>query len=115
VTDRSDLPLPDYDHLTTADLASRVRALPAEALRTLVAHEEAHGARLPVLEVLRRRLGDVEDGAPLSGGDPAADRPEQAPPPDGGSPVSEAGAQANNQPLRHGVAGQTPNRDIRGR
>jgi hypothetical protein len=109
------LPLPDYDHLTTGDLAARIRSLDTGALRTLVAHEEAHGHRLPVLEVLRRRLADVEDGAELSGGDPAAARPEQAPPPEGGSAVSGAGTQVNNQPLRHGVAGQTPNRDIRGR
>lgn len=112
----SDLfPLPDYEHLTTGDLAARIRSLDSGALRTLIAHEEAHGDRLPVLEVLRHRLADVEDGAELSGGDPAAARPEQAPPAAGGSPVSAAGAQANNQPLRHGVAGQTPNRDIRGR
>lgn len=115
MTERADLPLPDYDHLTTGDLASRVRALPADGIRELIAHEEAHAARLPVLEVLRTRLDDVEAGAELSGGDPAAARPEQAPPPAGGSPVSEAGAQANTQPLRHGVASQTPNRDIRGR
>jgi hypothetical protein len=115
VTERTDLPLPDYDHLTTGDLTSRVRSLPADALGELIAHEEAHGARLPVLEVLRRRLDEVEGGAALSGGDPAAARPEQAPAAAGGSRVTEAGAQANNQPLRHGVAGQTPNRDIRGR
>ncbi|MBW0092056.1 hypothetical protein I4I73_24250 [Pseudonocardia sp. KRD-184] len=115
MSERTDLPLPDYDHLTTGDLAGRVRTLPAAPLRELIAHEEAHGNRLPVLEVLRARLADVEDGAPLSAGDPAAARPEQAPAPDGGSEVSGAGAQVNNQPLRHGVAGQTPNRDIRGR
>ncbi len=109
------LPLPDYDHLTTGDLAARIRSLDSGALRTLIAHEEAHGDRLPVLEVLRHRLTDVEAGAELSSGDPAAARPEQAPPAAGGSPVTEAAAQANNQPLRHGVAGQTPNRDIRGR
>lgn len=109
------LPLPDYDYLTTGDLAARIRSLDAGALRTLIAHEEAHGHRLPVLEVMRRRLGDVEEGAELSSGDPGAARPEQAPPPDGGSAAIAGGETANNQPLRHGVAGQTPNRDIRAR
>lgn len=109
------LPLPDYDHLTTGDLASRIRSLDAGALRALVAHEEAHGHRLPVLEVLRRRLADVEGGAELSAGDPDAARPEQAPPAHGGSAVDATTATRNNQPLRHGVAGQTPNRQIRGR
>jgi hypothetical protein len=113
--DRTDLPVPDYDHLTVGDLTGRVRALDAAQLRALLEHEEAHGHRAPVLEVLRHRVGVVPSGAKPSPGDPAAPQPAQAPPPAGGSPVTAAGAQVNNQPLRHGVAGQTPNRDIRGR
>src|SRR3954452_6113398 len=53
-------------------------------------YERAHGARLPVLELLRRRLEAVEAGAQPSPGDPAAAQPEHAPPPQGGSPVAEA-------------------------
>jgi hypothetical protein len=84
-------------------------------LRQLLDYERAHGDRLPVLELLRRRLEAVEAGAEPSPGDPAAAQPEHAPSPQGGSPVAEASAQANNQPLRHGVAGQTPNRNIKSR
>jgi hypothetical protein len=113
--DRTDLPVPDYDHLTLGDLAGRVRSLDAAQLRAVLEHEEAHGNRAPVLEVLRHRLDAVLGGAEPSSGDPAAPQPAQAPPPAGGSPVTAAGAQVNNQPLRHGVAGQTPNREIRGR
>ncbi|WP_219419876.1 hypothetical protein [Pseudonocardia nigra] len=115
MTERSNLPIPDYDHLPEGSLQSRIRALSADELRELLTYERTHGDRLPVLELLRHRLEAVEAGAPLSEGDPAAAQPEQAPPPQGGSPVSEAGAQMNNQPLRQGVAEQTPNRDIRGR
>ena len=114
MTERTELPLPDYHHLPVGSLQGRIRSLPAEDLRRLLDHEQAHGARLPVLELLRHRLESVEAGAEPSAGDPAAAQPEHAPPPRGGSPVTEASAQANNQPLRHGVAGQTPNRDIRG-
>lgn len=115
MTERDRLPIPDYDHLPEGSLTGRVRSLSADQLRELLAHEEAHGDRLPVLELLRHRLEAVQAGAEPSGGDPAAAQPEQAPPPRGGSPVGEATAQANNQPLRQGVADQTPNRDIRGR
>ena len=115
MTDRTELPVPDYDHLPAGSLQGRIRSLSADDLRRLLDHEQAHGARLPVLELLRHRLESVEAGAEPSSGDPAAAQPEHAPPASGGSPVSEASAQANNQPLRHGQSAQTPNRDIRGR
>jgi hypothetical protein len=68
-----------------------------------------------VLEVLRHRLADVENGAELSTGDPAAAAPSRRRPRRAVRRSRGAAAQANNQPLRHGVAGQTPNGDVRGR
>jgi hypothetical protein len=58
-------------------------------------------------------IPDYEAGP--SSGDPAGAQPEHAPPPAGGSAVPAGGETDNNQPLRHGVAGQTPNRPVRAR
>lgn len=79
VPDRAELPVPDYDHLPVATLQHRIRTLDADALATLTAYEEAHGARLPVLTVLRERARQLADGAEPSGGDPAGVQPEHAP------------------------------------
>ena len=69
-----------------------------------------------VVALLTHRLDGLHSGAAEpSGGDPAGAQPEHAPPPEGGSPVPTASTTDNNQPLRYGVAGQTPNRDIRAR
>ncbi len=112
---RSELPVPDYDHLPLGGLEHRIRALDADALTALLDHERAHGDRAPVVQVLSARLDALQSGrAEPSGGDPAAAQPEHAPPPEGGA--AHAGDQTDtNQPLRHGVAEQTPNREIRSR
>jgi hypothetical protein len=116
VTDRTDLPVPDYDHLPEGSLAHRIRSLPVEDLRRLLDYEQQHGNRLPVVQLLQQRMHAVETGqATLSPGDPRAEQPEHPPRPDGGPPANPAVSPANNQPLRHGVAGQTPNRNIRAR
>jgi hypothetical protein len=116
VTDHTELPIPDYDHLPQGSLAHRIRSLPADDLRRLLNYEQEHGNRLPLVRLLQQRIHALESGqATPSPGDPRAEQPEHAPPPDGGSPGNPAVSQVNNQPLRHGVAGQTPNRDIRGR
>ena len=52
-------------------------------------------------------IPDLE--AEPSGGDPDGAQPEHTPPPAGGSAVRAGGETDNNQPLRHGVAEQTPN------
>lgn len=115
MTDRTELPLPDYDHLPEGSLAHRIRSLPAPGLRRLLDHEQEHGNRVAVVQLLTRRLHALESGqATPSPGDPQAKQPEHAPPPAGGSAGNPA-VPANNQPLRHGVAAQTPNRDIRAR
>jgi hypothetical protein len=116
MTERDSLPIPDYDHLPAGSLAGRIRTLDADGLETLLAYERAHGDRLPVTELLTRRLEALRSGdAEPSGGDPAAAQPEHAPPAAGDSPGQNSGQTDNNQPLRHGVAGQTPNRDVRAR
>jgi hypothetical protein len=116
VRDRTELPIPDYDHLPQGSLAHRIRSLPAPELRRLLDHEQEHGNRLAVVQLLTRRLHAVESGqATPSPGDPQAEQPEHAPPPQGTSAGNPAASPANNQPLRHGVAAQTPNRDIRAR
>ncbi|MGV0838044.1 hypothetical protein [Mycolicibacterium thermoresistibile] len=102
------LPLPDYDQLGLGDLRHRIRALDEQQLRTLFDYEESHGHRMPVLELLHARLGELHDGAEPSGGDPA--RAPEVSGPAGRSPVREATAAEPQSPLRHGVAAQTPNR-----
>jgi hypothetical protein len=58
-------------------------------------------------------IPDYETGP--SGGDPGVAQPRHAAPPAGGSAVWAGGETDNNQPLRHGVAEQTPNRPVRAR
>jgi hypothetical protein len=116
VTDRTALPIPDYDHLPEGSLAHRIHSLPAPALHRLLDHEQEHGNRAAVVQLLTRRLDALEAGhAAPSPGDPQAAQPEHPPPPAGGSAANPSALPANNQPLRHGVAAQTPNRDIRAR
>lgn len=115
MTDRSELPIPNYDQLPEGSLVHRIRALDEQGLDTLIEYERGHANRPAVLEVLTHRRealarGEVEP----SDGDPAAAQPEVPPVPAAGAgdPVDTAGT---NQPLRHGVAGQTPNRETRAR
>jgi hypothetical protein len=70
------LPLPDYDHLPLGSLEGRIRSLDADGLTALLDYERAHGDRLPVTQLLERRLEAVRGGAELSGGSPLAATPE---------------------------------------
>jgi hypothetical protein len=115
MTSRDDLPLPDYDHLPGGSLVHRIRTLDADALRVLVEYERAHADRPAAVQVMERRLAELSGGAEPSSGDPAATQPEHAPPADAQGPGNPAATLDNNQPLRHGVAGQTPNREVRAR
>jgi hypothetical protein len=90
MTERDQLPLPDYDHLPVDGLTSRIRSLDAAGLETLLDYERAHANRLQVVTIMQNRLTSLRAGAQPSGGDPAAaasDDPVQAA---GGSKVSEA-------------------------
>jgi hypothetical protein len=103
-----ELPLPDYDQLPLTELRHRIRGLDEGQLRGLFAHEEGHGNRIPVLELLHARLRELTHGAEPSSGDPA--NAPGATQTSHGSPVSESTAAEPGTPLRHGVAGQTPSR-----
>jgi hypothetical protein len=102
------LPLSDYDQLPLTDLRHRIRSLDENQLQTLFDHEEAHGNRIPVLEVLHARLKELHGGAEPSAGDPSKAPGVTGTP--GGSPVQESTAAEPNTPLRHGVAAQSPTR-----
>lgn len=108
--DRADLPLADYDHMPEGNLAHRIRSLHSDELQQLIDYEREHGNRLPVLQMLEARQEDLAAGAEPSPGDQEG-QPGGTPPTRHGSPVSPGGAGDPGQPLRHGVAGQTPHRD----
>jgi hypothetical protein len=101
-----ELPLPDYDHLPVGSLQGRIRSLDADALGALLAYEHAHGDRLPVVQVLERRLEEVRGGAELSGGSPLAATPElQTAPP----PASDASPQTQGPPVNPPSQGDPTN------
>jgi hypothetical protein len=62
-----DLPLPDFDHITTGDLAARIRGLDAGQIETLIEFERSHPGRLPIMTVLEQRLNQLADGAEPTG------------------------------------------------
>ena len=90
MTERDDLPLPDYDHLQVGSLTSRIRTLGADDLQTLLTYERSHANRVQVVVAMENRMTSLKAGAQPSGGDPDAPTPEAAPAPSGGSKVSEA-------------------------
>jgi hypothetical protein len=67
VPQHSELPLPDYDHLPVATLPTRISGLEEADMARLVEYEKAHGNRLPVLQILEKRLQDLKGGAVPSG------------------------------------------------
>ncbi len=94
------LPLPDYDHLPLGSLGHRIRSLDATGVRALLAYEQAHGDRLPVVQVLEQRISELDAGAPTSDGDPTAIAPEADPGPPSGS--------QDNMTLKDGPAMNPP-------
>ena len=90
MTERDDLPLPDYDHLQVGSLTSRIRTLGADDLKTLLAYEQSHANRIQVVSAMQHRLDGLAAGAQPSGGDPAAVGADAPPPAAGGSKASEA-------------------------
>ena len=62
MTEKTDLPLPDYDHLPLGTLETRLHALDEAGVAALLDHEKAHGDRLPVVQLLEARLGRLRDG-----------------------------------------------------
>ncbi|KGM13407.1 hypothetical protein [Cellulomonas bogoriensis] len=110
VPTRDELPLPDYDHLPVTGLAHRIRSLDRSQIDVLTAFERAHGNRTPVLEVLRVRGEELDQGATPSQGDPTGHAPDLAPPPSGSSAVSPATAPAPDIPPTESDAAKPPMR-----
>ncbi|GAB2650807.1 hypothetical protein [Kribbella swartbergensis] len=94
-------PLPGYDELPIGSLMTRIRSLDGDRLSELVEYEQAHANRVAVLELLRQRQRELEQGAEPTGGDPAAVKPESAPGPAAGSKVGPSDGPAVNPPA-HG-------------
>ena len=102
MSERTDLPLPDYDHLPVGSLTSRIRTLDAEALQTVLGYEQSHANRVQVVQAMTHRLDELKAGTQPSGGDPTAAQPEHAAAPSGGSQVSTATSGPPVNPPSHG-------------
>ncbi|WP_166844285.1 hypothetical protein [Isoptericola sp. BMS4] len=101
-----DLPLPDYDHLSTGELVHRIRALDAAGVEELLTYERAHGDRLPVVTVLEQRIADLRDGAEPSGGDPATAGPGGEPHRAGGKVSPDTAAEPGPPEPYQGTSSQ---------
>jgi hypothetical protein len=65
--ERDALPLPDFDHIPLGTLPSRISALDEAGVQALLDFERAHGDRLPVVQVLERRIESLRGGTQPSG------------------------------------------------
>jgi len=91
---------PDFDHATVETVKHRIRSLERDDVQALLDHERAHASRVPVIEVLRTRIAELDAGATPSGGDQSEARATGT---SHGSPVSPTGAAEPGPPDRHGV------------
>ncbi|GGU46363.1 hypothetical protein [Streptomyces lavendofoliae] len=106
-TDHGGLPLPDYDRLSVGTLEHRIRTLSVPELDRLLHYEHQHADRAMVVQVLTARKRQLDAGAPLSSGNPAAFKPGTAGQGRGGSPVSPATASPEPaNPPTHGAPDQ---------
>lgn len=103
---QQELPLPDYDELPLGTLRHRMRALSEEEIRLLLEHERNHADRVPVIELLTSRLGELEQGATPSPGS-QTEMPEVAEHKRAGSPVTPSGPRETGRPTPHGTIGET--------
>src|ERR687885_1725163 len=67
MADRSALPIPDFDHIPLGTLPSRISALDEAGVQALLDFEREHGDRLPVVQVLERRIESLRSGTQPSG------------------------------------------------
>jgi hypothetical protein len=97
-----ELPLPDFDRITTGDLAARTRGLDTDRIEVLMEFERAHAGRLPIVTVLEQRLNQLDGGARLTGpvldGSPTMNHGSA-----GGGKVSPATSGPTINPPSHGV------------
>jgi hypothetical protein len=96
-------PLPDYDHLSLGPLTHRIRSLDTGELSAVLGYEQAHGNRLPVVEVLRARLAELESGATPSAGPARGETPERADSPPAPRQVDQTTSAPTINPQSHGV------------
>jgi hypothetical protein len=61
MSERTDLPLEDYDHLPVGSLTSRIRSLNHADLTTLLAYEKAHANRFQIVRVMQSRLAGLKE------------------------------------------------------
>jgi hypothetical protein len=71
MSERDDLPLPDYDHLHVGSLTSRIRTLDLADLTTLLAYERAHANRFQVVTFMQTRLAGLKKAAENAEGEAA--------------------------------------------
>ncbi len=95
---------PDFDHATVDTVKHRIRSLERDEVQGLLDHEQAHSSRMPVIEVLRTRLDELDAGATPSDGDQSQAREGGTA---HGSPVSPDGAAEPGPPDRHGLRQMT--------
>ncbi|KRV50019.1 hypothetical protein AQ490_17475 [Wenjunlia vitaminophila] len=103
MSERENLPIPDYDHLPVGSLRHRIRSLGRDDLERLLDYERAHGDRLPVVQAMSARLAELAAGAVPSGGTPDAPAPEHPPGPDATSKVSPSTRGPALTPPSHGT------------
>jgi hypothetical protein len=62
ITDHSELPLADYDHMTLGSLRGRLRSLDMQQLVQLRDYEKSKADRLPVITMLDNRIAKLSSG-----------------------------------------------------
>lgn len=62
ITDHSELPLADYDHMTLGSLRGRLRSLDMQQLVQLRDYEKSKADRLPVITMLDNRIAKLSNG-----------------------------------------------------
>jgi hypothetical protein len=62
ITDHSELPLADYDHMTLGTLRGRLRSLDMQQLVQLRDYEKSKADRLPVVTMLDNRIAKLANG-----------------------------------------------------
>jgi hypothetical protein len=66
--DHDELPLPDFDHVLIGHLPARIAPLSKDDISKLIAYEEQHARRLPIILALKRRIVALEHGAKVAEG-----------------------------------------------
>jgi hypothetical protein len=94
ITDHSELPLPDYDHMTLGALRGRLRSLDMQQLVQLRDYEKSKADRLPVVTMFDNRIAKLANGESRpTGATPDAPSPKAsttAKPPKKVDPTAEA-------------------------